>query len=106
MNYLTYSILFFNDIKTQFGVPIRILSNDNGCEYLSHSFKQFMAPHDILHQTSYAYTPQQNGVAKRKNRHLIKTACTLLINGEAPQYFWGDVVLTVLSHLIACLLRF
>jgi len=53
----------FNEIKTQFGVSIRVLRSDNGCEYLSHSFKQFMASHGILHQTSCAYTPQQNGVA-------------------------------------------
>ncbi|RVX10361.1 hypothetical protein CK203_016103 [Vitis vinifera] len=28
----------------------------------------------ILHQSSYAHTPQQNGVAERKNRHLVETA--------------------------------
>jgi len=42
-------------------------------EYLSHSFKQFMGSHGILHKISCAYTPQKNGVAKRKNRHLIET---------------------------------
>ena len=49
---------FFNEIKTQLGISIRVLHNDNGREYLSHSFKQFMASHDILHQTSCGYTPQ------------------------------------------------
>ena len=63
---------FFNEIQTQFGVPIKILRSDNGHEYHSNSFKQFMALCGILHQTSCAYTPQQNGVAKRKNRHLIE----------------------------------
>ena len=62
---------FFNEIKTQFGVSIRTLRSDNGREYLSHPFKHFMPCHGILHQTSCAYTPQQNGVAERKNRHLI-----------------------------------
>jgi len=78
---------FFNEIKTQFVVSIRILHSDNGREYLSHSFKQFMTSHDILHQTSCAYTPQQNGVAERKNRHLIETTRTLLIRGEVPEHF-------------------
>jgi len=78
---------FFNEIKTQFGVSIRVLRSDNGCEYLSHSFKQFMASHGILHQTSYAYTPQQNGLAERKNRHLMETTHTLLIHGEVPEHF-------------------
>ncbi|XP_052725874.1 retrovirus-related Pol polyprotein from transposon TNT 1-94 isoform X3 [Vigna angularis] len=85
---------FFNEIKTQFGVSIRNLRSDNGREYLSHPFKQFMASHGILHQTSCAYTPQQNGVAERKNRHLIETTRTLLIHGQVPSRFWGDAVLT------------
>ena len=40
-----------------------------------------------LHQTSCAYTPKQNGVAERKNRHLIETTRTLLIRGEVPEHF-------------------
>ena len=56
--------IFYNETKNQFGISIRILCSDNGREYLSHSFKNFMDPHGILHQTSCAYTPQQNGVVE------------------------------------------
>jgi len=35
--------------KNQFEISIRILRSDNGREYLSHSFKNFMAFHGILH---------------------------------------------------------
>ena len=84
----------FNEIQTQFGVPIQILRSDNDREYHSNFVKQFMASRDILHQTC-AYTPQQNGVAERKNRHLIEIARTLLIHGEVPQSFWGDAILTI-----------
>nr|KYP52069.1 Retrovirus-related Pol polyprotein from transposon TNT 1-94 [Cajanus cajan]KYP52088.1 Retrovirus-related Pol polyprotein from transposon TNT 1-94 [Cajanus cajan]KYP52092.1 Retrovirus-related Pol polyprotein from transposon TNT 1-94 [Cajanus cajan] len=48
-----------------------------------------MASHGILHQTSSTYTPQQNEVAERKNRHLIETTRTLLLYGYVPQPFWG-----------------
>lgn len=48
----------------------------------------------ILHQSSCAHTPQQNGVAERKNRHLIERARTLLIHNHVPLRFWGDAVLT------------
>jgi len=85
---------FFNEIKTQFGVSIRVLRSDNGHEYLSHSFKQFMASHGILHQTFCVYIPQQNGVAERKNRHFIETTRTLLFHGEVLEHFWGDAILT------------
>jgi len=43
-----------------------------------------MKSHSILHQTSCAYTPQQNGVAERKNRHLVEATRTLLIYGGVP----------------------
>jgi len=52
-----------------------------------------MASHGILHQTSCAYTPQRNGVAER-NRYLVETTRTILIHGDVPQCFWGDVFLS------------
>ena len=51
-----------------------------------------MSSHGILHQSSYAYTPQQNGVAERKNRHLNETTHTLLLHHKVPQRFWGDAI--------------
>ena len=53
-----------------------------------------MSQHGILHQSSCAHTLQQNGVAERKNRHLIEIARTLLLHYHVPFCFWGDVVLT------------
>ena len=52
-----------------------------------------MSHRGIIHQTSCPYTPQQNGVAKRKNRHLIETGRTLLIKSHVPLRFWGNAVL-------------
>ena len=99
---------FFNEIKTEFGVLIRVLRSDNGCEYFSHYFKQFMASHSILHQTSCDYTPHQNGVVERRNRHLIETTRTFLIYGEIPEHFWGDAILTtcyLINHMPSSVLK-
>ena len=52
-----------------------------------------MSSHEILHQSSCAYTPRQNGVVERKNRHLVETARTLLLHHRVPQRFWGDAIL-------------
>ncbi|RVW39422.1 Retrovirus-related Pol polyprotein from transposon TNT 1-94 [Vitis vinifera] len=53
-----------------------------------------MSHHGILLQSSCAHTPQQNGVAERKNRHLVETARTILLHSNVPFRFWGDAVLT------------
>ena len=52
-----------------------------------------MSSHEILHQSSCTYTPQQNGVADCKNHHLVETARTLLLHHKVPQRFLGDVIL-------------
>ena len=78
---------FHTEIRTEFNTLIRILRSDNAKEYFSTPFSSFMSSHGILHQSSCAYTPQQNGVAERKNRHLIETASTLLLHHKVPQRF-------------------
>ena len=81
---------FFVEIRNQFHTSIRILRNDNALKYLSAPFLAFLSSHGILH---CAYTPQQNEVAERKNRHLVETARTLLLQDTIPQRFWGDTIL-------------
>lgn len=85
---------FYAEIQTQFNISIRVLRSDNAREYFSAPFTSFMSHHGILHQSSCAHTPQQNGVAERKNRHLVETARTLLLHSNVPFRFWGDAVLT------------
>ncbi|KAJ9685307.1 hypothetical protein PVL29_017366 [Vitis rotundifolia] len=58
---------FYAEIQTQFNISIRVLRSDNAREYFSTPFTSFMSQHGILHQSSCAHTPQQNGVAERKN---------------------------------------
>ena len=51
-----------------------------------------MSSHEILHQSSCAYTPQQNGVVEPKNHYLVETAHTLLLHHKVPQRFWGGAI--------------
>ncbi|GKD54414.1 putative ribonuclease H-like domain-containing protein [Tanacetum coccineum] len=43
---------------------------------------------------SIARTPQQNGVAERRNRTLIKAARTMLVDSKLPTIFWPEAVNT------------
>ena len=73
--------------QTQFHVLVKILRSDNAKEYLSEPFQSFMLQHEILHQTSCVDTPSQNGLAKRKNRHLFETARALFFQMHVPKHF-------------------
>ena len=58
-----------------------------------------MNDHGIVHQSSCVNTPQQNGLAERKIRHIMSLARSLLFQGNFPKTYWSDVVATTL-HLI------
>ncbi|RVW41005.1 Retrovirus-related Pol polyprotein from transposon TNT 1-94 [Vitis vinifera] len=85
---------FSAEIKTQYDVSVKILRSDNGKEYVSNSFQNYMSHNGILHQTSCVDTPSQNGVAERKNRHLLETARALMFQMKVPKQFWADAVST------------
>ncbi|GKD26368.1 ribonuclease H-like domain-containing protein [Tanacetum coccineum] len=46
----------------------------------------------IKREYSVARTPQQNGVAERRNRTLIKAARTMLDDSKLPTTFWAEAV--------------
>lgn len=58
---------FCNMINNQFDTTIKVLRTDNGTEYTNNVFQTFLRDKGILHQTSCVGTPQQNGIAERKN---------------------------------------
>ncbi|GKA95622.1 ribonuclease H-like domain-containing protein [Tanacetum coccineum] len=55
---------------------------------------QFCERKGIKREFSVARTPQQNGVAERKNRTLIEAARTMLADSKLPTTFWAEVVNT------------
>ena len=70
-----------------------------GGEYTSNDFSNLLASDGTIHQTSCTDTPEQNGVAERKHRHLVETARYLLLSSSTSSEFWGEAILTA-AHLI------
>ena len=61
---------------------------------MSEQFQSFMLQIGILHHASCVETPSQNGVAERKNKHLLETTRSLLFQMHVPKHFWANVVYT------------
>lgn len=73
---------------------IRCLRTDNGGEYTSDEFFYFLRECRVRHQFTCANTPQQNGVAERKNRHLAEICRSMLHAKNVPGRFWAEAMKT------------
>ena len=84
-------------VKTQHSAVIKCFGCDLGGEYTSNKFSELLALDETIRQTLYTDTPEQNGVAERKHRHIVETARSLLLFTFFLSEFWREVVLTVIS---------
>nr|GEU65028.1 integrase, catalytic region, zinc finger, CCHC-type, peptidase aspartic, catalytic [Tanacetum cinerariifolium] len=80
LNFDTINLLSKNDIVV--GLPKLKFVKDHICSSW------------ILHQTSVAQTPKQNGVVERRNRTLVEAARTMLSTAKVPLFFWAEAIAT------------
>ena len=81
-------------VENQLEKKIKIIRSDIGGEYESIAFSDFYTQHGIVHQTTTPYTPQQNGVAERRNRTLKDMINSMLNSSGLPHNLWGEALLT------------
>ncbi|RVW26366.1 Retrovirus-related Pol polyprotein from transposon TNT 1-94 [Vitis vinifera] len=86
-------------IETQYNAKVRVLRSDNDGEYQSFDLQKYLEEHGIIHQTTCSNTPQQNGVAERKNRHLLEVVRASLITAKIPISYLGEAI-TSTTYLI------
>nr|GEU40108.1 hypothetical protein [Tanacetum cinerariifolium] len=88
-------ILVIDDDYSRFTwASILTIRIDNGIEFKNEKLKSFYAKLGIVHKTSIARTPQQNGVVKRRNRTLVEAAQTMLIFSKTPEFLWPKAIAT------------
>ncbi|GJZ89598.1 putative ribonuclease H-like domain-containing protein [Tanacetum coccineum] len=85
---------FIIGLENQLSHNVKIIRCDNGTEFKNHAMNEFCAKKGIKREFSVARTPQQNGVAERKNRTLIEAARTMLADSLLPIPFWAEAVNT------------
>ncbi|GJZ74972.1 putative ribonuclease H-like domain-containing protein [Tanacetum coccineum] len=92
----TYPILkdFLNLVENQLNKKVKAIRCDNGTEFKNAQIIELCGSKGIKRDYSNARTPQQNGVAERKNRTLIEAARTMLADSKLPTMFWTEAVRT------------
>ncbi|GJZ33156.1 putative ribonuclease H-like domain-containing protein [Tanacetum coccineum] len=85
---------FITGIENLVDHKVKVIRCDNGTEFKNREMNQFCEMKGILRQFSVARTPQQNGVAERRNMTLIKAARTMLADSKLPTTFWAEAVNT------------
>ncbi|CAB4035006.1 Retrovirus-related Pol poly from transposon TNT 1-94 [Paramuricea clavata] len=76
------------------GRSIGILRTDNGGEYLSTEFQDYLKAKGIKHELTVPYSPQQNGVAERMNRTLVESARSMIAQARLPKMYWAEAIST------------
>ncbi|GJR69233.1 putative ribonuclease H-like domain-containing protein [Tanacetum coccineum] len=85
---------FITEIENQLDHKVKVIRCDNGTEFKNSVMNQFCEMKRIKREFSVARTPQQNGIAERRNRTLIKAARTMLGNSKFPTTFWAEAINT------------
>ena len=70
--------IFCTMVQNQFGTKIKKIRPDNARDYCNQILSQWFQKEGIIHESSCITTPQQNGVAERKSRHLLECTRALL----------------------------
>ncbi|GJU46474.1 retrovirus-related pol polyprotein from transposon TNT 1-94 [Tanacetum coccineum] len=88
---------FITLVENQNDVKVKQIRTDNGTEFKNHELESFCNENGISQNFSSPYTPEQNGVAERKNKTLIEAARTMQNGLVLSKHFWTEAV------MIACL---
>nr|GEU32814.1 zinc finger, CCHC-type [Tanacetum cinerariifolium] len=83
--------IYKTEVKLQQNDLIKTLRIDRGGEYCDLVFFQSVG---VIHETTSPYTPQQNGVAERKNKALKEMVNSMLSYSGLSDGLWGEAMLT------------
>jgi transposase InsO family protein len=93
---------FLRRAQNEFDVKVKNIRSDNSTEFKNTQVEGFLDEEGIKHEFSAPYTPQQNGVAKKKNRTLIKMVRTILDGYKTSDWFWVEAI-NMTCHTTNCL---
>jgi transposase InsO family protein len=78
---------FLKRSQNDFDAKVKKIRSDNGSEFKNTQVEDYLDQEGIKHEFSAPYTPQQNGMAERKNKTLIESARTMLDEYKTSHLF-------------------
>lgn len=90
---------FLKYVINNLGYKVKIIRSDKGKEFINQQMKSLLDNLGIIHQTSVAYTPEQNGCAEREMRTITECARTMLLSSGLHKGLWAEAVNTAVYIL-------
>ena len=85
--------------ETEKGGKLKAVRIDRGGEFTSTEFSNFCISNGIKRDLTASYSPQQNGVAERKNMTVMSMVQAMLKAKDLPRELWGEAVSTAVYIL-------
>ncbi|CAJ2639360.1 unnamed protein product [Trifolium pratense] len=79
-------------VEKESGLVIKAIRSDRGGEFTSNEFLKYCEDNGIRRQLTVPRSPQQNGVAERKNRTILEMARSMLKSKRLPKELWAEAV--------------
>ena len=93
--------VFKAEVEKQCGKQIKIVRSDRGGKYYGRYledgqspglFAKFLQEHGIVAQYTMSGSPNQNGVAEKRNRTLLDMLKSMLSNSKLPRFLWTEAL--------------
>ncbi|GJV45706.1 retrovirus-related pol polyprotein from transposon TNT 1-94 [Tanacetum coccineum] len=75
---------FLTLVQRGLHAQVTTVRTDKGTKFLNKTLHAYFAKEGIIHETSTAQTPEQNGVVERWNRTVVEAARTMLSAAKVP----------------------
>ena len=101
---LNFFKAFKEKVEKQCSKQIKIVRTDRGGEYYERyiddgqalgPFAKFLQEHEIVAQYTMPGSPDQNGVAERRNITLLDMVHSMLSSFKLPKFLWTEALKTI-----------
>lgn len=81
-------------VENSTGKRLKTFRTDNGGEYTSSIFEEYLRKEGVKHEKSVPKTPEQNGASERLNRTIVEAVRSMLVDSGLDQKFWAEAAST------------